>query len=76
MSPLILIGAYFNGRMVETQENMEKDAHEKTSNISFQAVSNIRTVAALGLEEQFMNEFNEQFAPAHKYTIQSTSYVA
>ena len=55
-TPLLLIGGYFNGKLVET-EGHESVSEEHASTIVFQAVSNIRTVCNFGLQEIFVKQF-------------------
>ena len=62
-----MIGAYFNGKMVAAQEGAENDAHAKASNLAFQAISNIRPVTTLCLQEYFVSKFTDELSKTHRW---------
>ncbi|CAG7716444.1 unnamed protein product [Allacma fusca] len=67
--PVILVASFWNGKMVENQESDAKILHEQASNIGYQAVSNIRSVASLCLEDLFIENFTRELMKSYRKSL-------
>ncbi|XP_039753186.1 ATP-dependent translocase ABCB1-like [Pararge aegeria] len=62
--PLMAAVLYKQGRMVTAESFGTAKTMEQSSKIAVEAVSNVRTVASLGREETFLNDYAKQLLPA------------
>ncbi|CAG9786831.1 unnamed protein product [Diatraea saccharalis] len=62
--PLMAGVLYKEGRMVSAESFGTAKTMEASSKIAVEAVSNVRTVASLGREETFLNDYANQLLPA------------
>ncbi|XP_049873104.1 ATP-dependent translocase ABCB1-like [Pectinophora gossypiella] len=62
--PLIAAILYKQGRMVKAESFGTAKTMESSSKIAVEAVANVRTVASLGREEKFIEEYAVQLEPA------------
>ncbi|XP_037948021.1 multidrug resistance protein homolog 49-like [Teleopsis dalmanni] len=58
--PFVCLSVYFEAHFMESYVLAEKLAIENASQTAVEAISNIRTVASLGLERKVLNCYNEQ----------------
>ncbi|CAG7824494.1 unnamed protein product, partial [Allacma fusca] len=68
-APLILIATYKSGKIIEIRNMKEKSSSDEASTISFQAVSNIRTVASLCLERKLVGKCCAALDQSHKKAV-------
>ena len=68
-APIVIFAAYFQGAMMTGSNILEKDAIENASKIAVQAVSNIRTVAALTKERDFVAKYLELLTSTHRKVL-------
>ncbi len=64
--PLVLVGTYFEMKLMTTSNIGEKKALEETSKVAVECVSNIRTVASLGKEKAFVKVYREGLEKPHR----------
>ncbi|XP_022916896.1 ATP-dependent translocase ABCB1-like isoform X2 [Onthophagus taurus] len=69
--PLVVIGTYLEQAIAQKGTYGNKSAIEQSTKIAVDAVSNIRTVAALGCEEIFQELYNKEIAPHYLKSRQS-----
>ncbi|KAJ0181234.1 hypothetical protein K1T71_003319 [Dendrolimus kikuchii] len=62
--PIIIFILYKEGRMVSAESFGTAMTMEKSSKIAVEAVANVRTVASLGREQTFINDYAAQLLPA------------
>ncbi|XP_037946900.1 multidrug resistance protein homolog 49-like [Teleopsis dalmanni] len=58
--PVVCLSIFFESRFMESYALAEKLAIENASQVAVEAISNIRTVASLGLERNVIRCYNEQ----------------
>ncbi|XP_037946902.1 multidrug resistance protein homolog 49-like [Teleopsis dalmanni] len=58
--PAVCLSVFFEARFIESSALAEKLAIENASQVAVEAISNIRTVASLGLERNALSRYNEQ----------------
>ncbi|XP_037954077.1 multidrug resistance protein homolog 49-like [Teleopsis dalmanni] len=58
--PVVCLSIVFESRFMESYALAEKLAIENASQVAVEAISNIRTVASLGLERNVLSRYNEQ----------------
>ncbi|XP_037948003.1 multidrug resistance protein homolog 49 [Teleopsis dalmanni] len=58
--PFVCLSIFFEARFMESSALAEKLAIEDASQVAVEAISNIRTVASLGLEKNVLSRYNEQ----------------
>lgn len=58
--PLVLIGVFFEGRVMGGQGEKEKLAMERTAKVAVEVLANIRTVAGLGRERHFIQMYSQE----------------
>ncbi|CAI5529605.1 unnamed protein product [Closterium sp. Naga37s-1] len=68
--PLVIISAAAQQAFMKGFVGDLKVAHEKASNVAVEAVGNIRTVAALSLEDKVLRLFRKQLEPPLKRSLQ------
>ncbi|XP_053599617.1 ATP-dependent translocase ABCB1-like isoform X2 [Plodia interpunctella] len=62
--PVIVVILYKEGRMVSEESSGTAKTMEASSKLAVEAVANVRTVASLGREETFCNDYAIQLYPA------------
>ncbi|XP_053600258.1 ATP-dependent translocase ABCB1-like isoform X2 [Plodia interpunctella] len=62
--PLLMFIMFREGRMVYSESSGTAKTMENSSKLAVEAVSNVRTVASLGREETFCNDYASQLLPA------------
>lgn len=65
--PLLLVGIYFQMKVIMGHESIEKTAFEKSAHLAVQAITNIRTVAGLQCETLFADRFQDELTS--KYAL-------
>ncbi|CAI5504593.1 unnamed protein product [Closterium sp. Naga37s-1] len=68
--PLVIVSAAAQQAFIKGFAGDLKVAHEKASNVAVEAVGNIRTVAALSLEDKVLTLFRKQLEPPLKRSLQ------
>lgn len=66
--PVMLYISMMEGRVIGSGNVVERDSVESACNVAVEALSNIRTVASLGVEEEFMKMYAEALTDAHRLT--------
>ncbi|CAL1272518.1 unnamed protein product [Larinioides sclopetarius] len=64
--PAVLIGAYFEGRVVSSDSKSEKKGTEKASKVAIEAIESIRTVASLHEERTFLKQYHDALVGPHR----------
>lgn len=64
--PVMVYGAFLEGRVLGSDNTIEKESIEKSCNLAVEAVSNIRTVASLCAEKKFLELYSEALADSHR----------
>ncbi|XP_055690905.1 multidrug resistance protein homolog 49-like [Lutzomyia longipalpis] len=72
--PLLLAVAVFDSQYSKSSAAKEKVAMEKASSIAVEAISNIRTVASLGRENEVLKKFIESIDVAAELATKSTKF--
>ncbi|XP_047990871.1 ATP-dependent translocase ABCB1-like [Leguminivora glycinivorella] len=72
--PVMVAILYKEGRMVSAQSFGAAKTMEKSSKIAVEAVANVRTVASLGREEQFVTEYSVRLLPGLALAKKATHY--
>ncbi|XP_026765038.2 ATP-dependent translocase ABCB1-like isoform X1 [Galleria mellonella] len=73
-APIMAAILYKEGRMVSAESFGAAKTMEASSKIAVEAVSNVRTVASLGREEAFRQEYAKQLQPALALANRSTHF--
>ncbi|XP_055701826.1 multidrug resistance protein homolog 65-like [Phlebotomus papatasi] len=68
----IVIGAAFDSQYSKSGAVKEKRAMENVSRIAVEAISNIRTVASLGLQKHVLERFDQELEIAEREALKST----
>ena len=68
-APLIITSALLQARIGMGQNKKQTRALEQSSNVAMESISNIRTVASLGLEDTFHSIYTKSLSSAHKDVI-------
>lgn len=55
--PLVLCAVFLEGRLMSNSGQIEKKAMETATKVAVEAISNVRTVASLGQERHFINNY-------------------
>ncbi|KAF0296828.1 Multidrug resistance protein 1 [Amphibalanus amphitrite] len=63
--PLCVLGTYVESRLTSESMAKEKSDQESGNQIAVEAISNVRTVASLGLESMFADRYEEQLKKTH-----------
>ncbi|XP_043207373.1 ATP-dependent translocase ABCB1-like isoform X2 [Amphibalanus amphitrite] len=63
--PLCVLGTYVESRQTSGNMAKEKSDQESGNQIAVEAISNVRTVASLGLENMFADRYEEQLKKTH-----------
>ncbi|ODM95433.1 Multidrug resistance protein 1, partial [Orchesella cincta] len=64
--PVMIYISFVEGKVMNSDNVIERDSIESSCNIAVEALNNIRTVASLGAEEQFMEMYEEALAASHR----------
>jgi ABC-type bacteriocin/lantibiotic exporter with double-glycine peptidase domain len=64
--PIVIYGAFLEGRMLGSDNIVEKESIEKSCNLAVEALSNIRTVASLCVEKTFMGLYAKTLEDSHR----------
>ncbi|XP_055935282.1 ATP-dependent translocase ABCB1-like isoform X3 [Argiope bruennichi] len=64
--PVVLIGAYFEGRVVSSDSKKEKKGTEEASKVAIEAIESIRTVASLHEEHTFYKQYHDALLGPHR----------
>ncbi|XP_040579247.1 ATP-dependent translocase ABCB1 isoform X1 [Lepeophtheirus salmonis] len=70
--PFVLIGAWFQGKIITSQDNLEKDALSRSARIAIEAINGIRTVVGLRLEESFQEKYSTELKDPHESAIKNS----
>jgi hypothetical protein len=62
----MIYGAFMEGRVLGSDNVIEKESIEKSCNIAVEALNNIRTVASLGAEGRFIEMYRDALEDAHR----------
>jgi len=65
-TPLVVVASYFQGLLMTGQNIDEKKGIEDASKVAVQSVGNIRTVASLTKEKDFVLMYSESMRAPHK----------
>lgn len=71
-TPIILLGQYSFLRIARGETLTNQKALEKSTKLAVEAVGNIRTVAGLGREQTFHEQYMSELLPAHKLALRNT----
>ncbi|CAG4987064.1 unnamed protein product [Parnassius apollo] len=72
--PVVTAILYKQGRMVSAESFGTAQTMQNSSKIAVEAVANVRTVASLGREETFVNEYARQLTPALRTAKRTTHW--
>ncbi|PSN36712.1 hypothetical protein C0J52_11486 [Blattella germanica] len=75
-TPVILITHFFFHRTITGENFNNQKAMEKSTKLAVEAVGNIRTVASLGRERGFHEQYMNELRPAHNLTKRNTHFRA
>ncbi|KAK9700678.1 ABC transporter [Popillia japonica] len=75
-TPFLLVATFFQGRLMRGENDQFHGALESSSKLAVDAISNIRTVAALGSEKLFHQLYIIELMPHHKKTLRNTHFRA
>lgn len=64
--PVIIIGGVVQGRILSRNIARNKKALENAGMVAVDSIENIRTVAALGVEENFSRQYSERIRTMYK----------
>ncbi|XP_035709895.1 ATP-dependent translocase ABCB1 isoform X2 [Folsomia candida] len=64
--PVMMYAAFMEGRVLGSDNVIEKESIEKSCNIAVEGLSSIRTVASLCGERRFMELYSEALADSHR----------
>lgn len=67
--PLIISVSFLEGRVLRTGNVIERESIEESCNIAVEALSNIRTVAGLCAEEEFIELYEAALAASHRINL-------
>ena len=67
--PLFLLTQIFQVIVTKRISTQDKRDLEKSGKISYEVVSNIRTIDGLGLQETFYGQFKKQVLPVHRRAL-------
>lgn len=65
--PVMFYISFMEGKVMNTDNVIERDSIETSCNIAVEALNNIRTVAGLCAEEQYMQMYEDALAASHRY---------
>lgn len=65
--PVMFYISFIEGKVMNTDNVIERDSIETSCNIAVEALNNIRTVAGLCAEEQYMQMYEDALAASHRY---------
>ena len=63
--PAVLLGAAAQARIIASHDNLEKEALEKSAKVAIEGITNIRTVAGLGREADFVRRYVKTIEETH-----------
>ncbi|KAJ8944821.1 hypothetical protein NQ318_013158 [Aromia moschata] len=75
-APFILLASFFETRHATGANNKQNDSIQQSTKIAVEGVSNIRTVASLGCEQTFHNQYTTQLIPHYKKGLRATHWRA
>lgn len=64
--PVLIIGAAFQSRILSRNIARKKKALENAGKVAVDSIDNIRTVAGLGVEENFSRQYSERIKSMYK----------
>ncbi|ODM90920.1 Bile salt export pump [Orchesella cincta] len=67
--PVMIYISILEGKLMWSDNVIERDSIESSCNIAVEALNNIRTVASLCAEEQFMEMYEEALAASHRVNL-------
>ena len=75
--PVLIIGGVLQSQILSRNIARNKKALENAGMIAVDSIENIRTVAALGVEENFNDQYSQRITTMYRldHPIQSVSYV-
>ncbi|KAI4471553.1 atp-binding cassette sub-family b [Holotrichia oblita] len=75
-TPFLLVATFFQGRLMRGENEKFHGALETSAKLAVEAISNIRTVAALGSEKLFHHLYIMELMPHHKKALRNTHFRA
>ncbi|XP_068633659.1 ATP-dependent translocase ABCB1-like [Battus philenor] len=72
--PLMAIVLYYESKLANAATSSSKKAMEASSKLAVEVVANVRTVASLGREEMFVNEYSTHLQPALTHAKKSSHW--
>ena len=63
--PLLLVSSTFQAKIIASHDNIEKDALASSAKLAIEAITNIRTVAGLGREKNFVQKYIQELEKPH-----------
>lgn len=72
--PVLIMGVMLQFKVLSGTESFEKNAFEKSASLAIDAITNIRTVAGLGIEDNFASRYSDALATSSilkKYNLDS-----
>lgn len=67
--PAIIYISFLEGKVMGSDNVVEKESIEKSCNLAVEALTNIRTVASLGAERQFLKMYEEALEQSHRLVL-------